>query len=206
MQLPFTTMRDAIITDANVSNLMTNGSALSPFRRRSHPLPGEGQAYERGTSLRRLRGYPLGSTKGDAVCPKCGCCECYTYTARRIFKCKGCGSRFDLDCQYKTAFVLAHKIREPVASEQKASELSGEFEVDGAYFGGYVKPANRGEDRKDRRRKVHHTGKRQVVVVARERNGETLTHVATSEAESVPFVLGTVARLHHPCGRSLALG
>lgn len=171
-------------------------------------------------------------TEGDAVCPKCGCFECYTFKARRIFKCKGCGSQFsvtsgtifasrkmdlrdilaaiaifvngakgysalqlsrDLDCQYKTAFVLAHKIREAVASEQKASELNGEVEVDGAYFGGYVKPANRREDRKDRRRKVHQTGKRQVVVVARERNGETLTHVAKSEAEGVPFVLGTVA-------------
>jgi len=99
----------------------------------------------------------------------------------------------DLDCQYKTAFVLSHKIREALAAEQAASELGGEVEVDGAYFGGYVKPANRKEDRKDRRRKVHQTGKRQVVVVARERDGDTLTHVAKSEAEGVPFVLGNVA-------------
>lgn len=186
----------------------------------------EEQAFD---AFRAIR-WP--ETEGDAVCPKCGCFECYTFKARRIFKCKGCGSQFsvtsgtifasrkmdlrdilaaiaifvngakgysalqlsrDLDCQYKTAFVLAHKIREAVAAEQKASELSGEVEVDGAYFGGYVKPANRREDRKDRRRKVHQTGKRQVVVVARERNGETLTHVAKSEAEGVPFVLGTVA-------------
>ena len=186
----------------------------------------EEQAFD---AFRAIR-WP--ETEGDAVCPKCGCFECYTFKARRIFKCKGCGSQFsvtsgtifasrkmdlrdilaaiaifvngakgysalqlsrDLDCQYKTAFVLAHKIREAVASEQKASELNGEVEVDGAYFGGYVKPANRREDRKDRRRKVHQTGKRQVVVVARERNGETLTHVAKSEAEGVPFVLGTVA-------------
>ena len=186
----------------------------------------EEQAFD---AFRAIR-WP--ETEGDAVCPKCGCFECYTFKARRIFKCKGCGSQFsvtsgtifasrkmdlrdilaaiaifvngakgysalqlsrDLDCQYKTAFVLAHKIREAVASEQKASELNGEVEVDGAYFGGYVKPANRREDRKDRRRKVHQTGKRQVVVVARERNGETLTHVAKSESEGVPFVLGTVA-------------
>src|ERR1700739_3550568 len=88
----------------------------------------------------------------------------------------------DLDCQYKTAFVLAHKIREALAAEQRACTIEGEVEVDGAYFGGYVKPANRREDRQDRRRKIHQTGKRQVVVVARERgtDGETLTHIAKS--------------------------
>ena len=186
----------------------------------------EDQAFD---AFRAIR---WAETDGDAVCPKCGCFECYTYTARRIFKCKGCGSQFsvtsgtifarrkmdlrdilaaiaifvngakghsalqlsrDLDCQYKTAFVLSHKIREALAAEQAASELAGEVEVDGAYFGGYVKPANNRADRKDRRRKIHQTGKRQVVVVARERDGETLTHVAKSEAEGVPFVLGNVA-------------
>jgi transposase-like protein len=48
----------------------------------------------------------------------------------------------DLDCQYKTAFVLAHKIREALADEKKDETVSGEVEIDGAYFGGYVKPAN----------------------------------------------------------------
>lgn len=99
----------------------------------------------------------------------------------------------DLDCQYKTAFVLSHKIREALAAEQAQSELSGVVEVDGAYFGGYVKHANRKTDRKDRRRKVHQTGKRQVVVVARERDGETLTQVNQTEAAGVAFVAATVA-------------
>jgi ISXO2 transposase-like protein len=98
----------------------------------------------------------------------------------------------DLDVQYKTAFVLSHKIREALAAEQAASVIAGTVEIDGAYFGGYVKPANRRVDRKDRRRKIHQTGKRQVVVVARERDGETLTHVAATEAAGVPFVLATV--------------
>ena len=99
----------------------------------------------------------------------------------------------DLDCQYKTAFVLSHKIREALAAEQAASELAGEVEVDGAYFGGYVKPANRKADRKDRRRNAHQTGKRQVVVVARERDGDTLTQVHKTEADGVAFVAATVA-------------
>lgn len=46
-------------------------------------------------------------------------------------------------------------------------------EIDGACFGGYVKPANRRADRKDRRRKIYQSGRRQVVIVARERSGET---------------------------------
>lgn len=99
----------------------------------------------------------------------------------------------DLDVQYKTAFVLSHKIREAIAVEQeRAAVIDSEAAVDGAYFGGYVKPANRRENRVDRRRKVYQTGKRQVVVVARELNGETLTHVAKSEAEGVPFVMAKV--------------
>jgi transposase-like protein len=48
----------------------------------------------------------------------------------------------DLDCQYKTAFVLAHKIREALADQSKDETVSGEVEIDGAYFGGYAKPAN----------------------------------------------------------------
>lgn len=99
----------------------------------------------------------------------------------------------DLDCQYKTAFVLSHKIREALAAEQGRSVIDSECAVDGAYFGGYVKPANRKEDRVDRRLAENQTGKRQVVIVARELNGETLTHVARSEAEGVPFVMATVA-------------
>jgi transposase-like protein len=98
----------------------------------------------------------------------------------------------DLDCQYKTAFVLAHKIREALAAEQAASVIEGVVEVDGAYFGGYVKPENRKADRKDRRLRMHQTGKRQVVVVARERDGETLTQVHKSEADGVAFVASTV--------------
>src|ERR1700744_1827308 len=70
----------------------------------------------------------------------------------------------DLDCQYKTAFVLAHKLREAVAADAKSRTVGGTVEIDGAYFGGYVKPANHIEDRVDRRKAMHQTGKRKVVV------------------------------------------
>jgi len=49
----------------------------------------------------------------------------------------------DLDCQYKTAFVLSHKLREAMAQEQAGRQLNGIVEIDGGYLGGYVKPENR---------------------------------------------------------------
>ena len=100
----------------------------------------------------------------------------------------------DLNCQYKSAFVMAHKLREAVADEQRqVGEVAGSVEVDGAYFGGYIKPANRREDQIDRRRRVYQTGKREVVVVMREREGRTLPFVAPTEAAGVAVVAETVA-------------
>jgi hypothetical protein len=52
----------------------------------------------------------------------------------------------DLSISYKAAFVLAHKLREAMAEELKGRTPGGEgkvAEVDGGYFGGYVKPVNR---------------------------------------------------------------
>lgn len=90
----------------------------------------------------------------------------------------------DLDVQYKTAFVLAHKLREAIAADAKDKTLSGEIEVDGAYFGGHVKPANWKDNRVDRRRAVNQNGKRRVVVAMRERNGSTLSFVFDAEHRS----------------------
>jgi len=75
----------------------------------------------------------------------------------------------DLDVQYKTAFVLAHKLREALAAETAESRLSNAVEVDGAYFGGHVRPANLKADRVDRRLLKNRTNKRRVVVALRER-------------------------------------
>jgi hypothetical protein len=72
-------------------------------------------------------------------------------------------------------------------------ELSGEVQVDGAYFGGHIKPENRKADRKDRRLAEEQTGKRQVVVVAREVRGRTLPSVVPRESEAVPLIRQHVA-------------
>lgn len=96
----------------------------------------------------------------------------------------------DLDCQYKTAFVLAHKIRESLAAEQGAT-VGGEgkaVEIDGAFFGGHIKPANHRENRRDMRRAENQNGKRRCVVIMRERNGRTLPFVFKSEHDGVAAI------------------
>jgi transposase-like protein len=99
----------------------------------------------------------------------------------------------DLDCQYKTAFVLAHKLREAMGAESHGRTLRGIVEIDGGHFGGYVKPENRKEDRKDLRLSENRSGKRKVVVVLRERQGQTVTMVCDSEADAVPAIPAKIA-------------
>src|SRR4029434_1725594 len=77
----------------------------------------------------------------------------------------------DLDVSYKTAFVLAHKLREALGNEHKGVTLGGEVEIDGRYVGGHIRPENRKEDRKDRRLAENQSGTRRVVVALRERRG-----------------------------------
>jgi transposase-like protein len=97
----------------------------------------------------------------------------------------------DLDVQYKTAFVLAHKLREAIASSAKALCIGGEgrtAEIDGACFGGHVRPENLAADRIDRRLAENQSGKRKVVVVMREREGRTLAQVFPAEEAAVPAI------------------
>jgi len=105
----------------------------------------------------------------------------------------------DLDVQYKTAFVLFHKLREAMAREFATTKLNGTVEIDGGYFGGYVKPENKKADRKDRRLKANTSGKRQCVVIMRERKGRSLPFVVRHEGDAVPMVrdhVGTLATIH----------
>lgn len=105
----------------------------------------------------------------------------------------------DLDVQYKTAFVLSHKLREAMAREQAGRQLDGTVEIDGAYFGGYAKPENAKADRRDRRLLANQTGKRKCVVIMRERGGRSLPFIVRNEGDAVPFVrdhVGTLATIH----------
>src|ERR1700712_5292857 len=54
----------------------------------------------------------------------------------------------------QTAFVLAHKLREAMASSTKGLRIGGKgrvAEIDGAYFGGHVRAENRAAHPVDRR-------------------------------------------------------
>lgn len=186
---------------------------------------GEDAAYE---TFCRLR---WAETDGEAVCPDCGCCETYTISTRRKFKCKACHKQFsvtsgtifasrklafmdllaaiclfvngakgrsavqmsrEMDVQYKTAWVLCHKLREAMQDEYEGAKASGEVEIDGMYVGGHIRPKNMAKDRVDRRRKKYQTGTRRVVVAVRARKGRTLTFVTQNEADGVDIVARTV--------------
>lgn len=103
----------------------------------------------------------------------------------------------DLSVSYKCAFVLAHKLRESMSAEIKGRMIGGEgkvAEIDGGYFGGYNKPANVRADRKDRRLWQNQTGKRQCVVIVRERDGNSLPAVFQSEGQALNFIRSRVAK------------
>lgn len=98
----------------------------------------------------------------------------------------------ELDVQYKTAWVLCHKLREAMQDEYEGQKVEGEVEIDGMYVGGHIRPKNLRADRVDRRRKRFQTGTRRVVVAVRARKGRTLTFVTRNEAEGVDIVARTV--------------
>ena len=103
----------------------------------------------------------------------------------------------DLDVQYKTAFVLAHKLREAMASSTKALRIGGQgrtAEIDGAYFGGHVRPENLAADRIDRRLAENQSGRRQVVVAMRERGGRTLAQVFGAEEAALATIRQRIAK------------
>jgi hypothetical protein len=94
----------------------------------------------------------------------------------------------DLDVQYKTAFVMAHKIREAIGDRQMLNVLSGEVEVDGAYFKNHVRPDNEKAAPKRKRQR-----RQQSVVVARQRGGNTVPFVVSHEAAALPMIRQHIA-------------
>ena len=95
----------------------------------------------------------------------------------------------DLNCLYKTAFVLCHKLRESLYSNE-SKKLEGEIEVDGAYFCNHVRPINRLEDRKDLRLAKHQNPKKRAVIVMRQRNSNrTKIFITKSENQKTTLKL-----------------
>jgi transposase-like protein len=94
----------------------------------------------------------------------------------------------DLGVQYKTAFVLAHKIRESLMEQRNDEALSGEIHMDGAYVNGYVRPKNRKEDRVDRRLAVNQRPDKRCVFVMRQRV-ETASDVIKGSNKTLTFII-----------------
>src|SRR5437762_12925589 len=101
-------------------------------------------------------------------------------------------------------------MREAMACEVRQTAVGGEgkrAEIAGGYFGGYVKPANNRENRRDRRLRINQSAKRKDVVVIRQRGGRTLPRVLRREALKLLRRLaprGTTLYAHEPrSGRDL---
>jgi len=101
----------------------------------------------------------------------------------------------DLGVSHKACWVLLHKVREAMSAEYADRKLGGEgkeAEIDGGYFGGYVKPANLREDRKDLRFRRNMSGKRQCVVIVRERSGRSVPAVFKAEGAALTWIKSRV--------------
>ncbi len=74
----------------------------------------------------------------------------------------------DLGVQYKSAFVLTHKLRESLLVQREETPLCAEVEIDGAYVGGHVRPQNKKEERVDRRLAENQSPDKRCILVMRE--------------------------------------
>lgn len=96
--------------------------------------------------------------------------------------------RRNLYLTYKTTFVLAHKLREAMASIQADHQITGEVEIDGVYIGGHIRPANMRADRTSK-----HAGaaqRRRCIVTFKERGigGRSRSFVLKGESEAQPLI------------------
>lgn len=96
---------------------------------------------------------------------------------------------FTIDCSYKATYLNLQKLRQAMASARDSIFMGGEIEIDGAVFGGKVKPANLKKDRKDRRTKEMRAKKRFLIAI-RQRHGPTVAFAAHSESQ--PVILAAI--------------
>lgn len=100
----------------------------------------------------------------------------------------------DLGVQYKTAFVLSHKLRESLMQNRDDSEkLTGEVHMDGAYLNGTVRKKNKKIDRIDRRLAENQSPDKRCVLVFREGIKRTRTFIVKSENQKI---IKNLALLH----------
>lgn len=89
----------------------------------------------------------------------------------------------DLNVQYKTAFTLAHKIRESLQIQKQLFPLSGEIHIDGTYVHSAPRPKNKKSERVDRRLKANANPHKRSILVMRSRYDK-------AETEANPYLVG----------------
>ena len=111
-----------------------------------------------------------------------------------------CRLQREVQISYKSAWVLAHKMRESMgkAHEQVEVKLEGVVEVDGAVFGGKPKRLPNEPEKWDeykRQYREESRKKKKLVVVVRERTcqetgriGRVRTFAVKKESDAVPFI------------------
>lgn len=102
----------------------------------------------------------------------------------------------DLGVHYRTAFVLAHKIRQSLNAKKDTSKLHGEVHIDGAYMHTTVRPKNKKSARQDRRLVANQPKDKCCVLVIRQKTQKTRTFVIKSENEH--SILNLVRENVHP--------
>lgn len=98
---------------------------------------------------------------------------------------------------YKTAWVMAHKVRQLMFAARSNILITEDVAVDGAYFGGVLRNINVKKNRNDHRlKKFRHQNKKKVVVIVKGRitNSTILAREFVSEAEAVDWVRGCVPK------------
>src|SRR4029077_7742456 len=84
-----------------------------------------------------------------------------------------------------------------MASSVTALRIGGEgreAEVDGAYFGGHIRPENLAAERIDRRLAENQSEQSQIVVAMHERGGRTLAQVFPAETDAVQAIRQRIAK------------
>ncbi len=100
----------------------------------------------------------------------------------------------NIGVQYKTVFVWLHKIRNELAERAKGFILSGEIEIDGSEYGGFIRPKNVKKKRDDHRKMPFRSNSRALTVVAaRERGGSVRTWVAKHESDARSFIRDAIS-------------
>lgn len=74
----------------------------------------------------------------------------------------------DLNIEYKSAYVLLHKIRKALLEQREFTTFSGEVDIDGTYIHPAPRKANKKIDRIDYRLKENQNPEKRCILVARE--------------------------------------